>query len=403
MGKTPLCKQNRFFGGMLGTFAQDAAAALQLRHAQPLVSGASHCPGARTEVRSNSRWPNASGQIACARQFKHCCGLKSALHPGGVDAKKCNEPKKNSFPCCLRSGSEGFHSLRLRKSRRGEPRCFDHRTSAETLCFWRFERHPRRGDARSSRDALRAALEKLGTPIQNRLAGDSGANEVAALFARQTQRKNHLQRGWSGALFWHVMRRPDGGALIRLVGPAIRRPSCASWKQTPRESEVDCLITSGLFDYVLRAANRQEPGNQNRYSHQLLEGRLRMPAHSGASDASRGVERSRQGRSVERQSQSEGGNSSVGAPLQLDHFLNVRKVMNREEFCDKAGIDPSRPYISYTAASPAAVEHEELAVEALAKAICDGVLPRYAQILLRLNPMEGGAVSPGWPRSTLLW
>jgi hypothetical protein len=80
----------------------------------------------------------------------------------------------------------------------------------------------------------------------------------------------------------------------------------------------------------------------------------------------------------------------VGAPLQLDHFLNVRKVMNREEFCCKAGIDPSRPYISYTAASPAAVEHEELVVEALAKAICDGRLPRHAQILLRVNPMEDG-------------
>src|SRR4029077_3742029 len=57
----------------------------------------------------------------------------------------------------------------------------------------------------------------------------------------------------------------------------------------------------------------------------------------------------------------------------------------------KAGIDPSRPYISYTAAAPAAVEHEELVVEALAKAICDGVLPRYPQILLRLNPMEDGS------------
>jgi hypothetical protein len=60
--------------------------------------------------------------------------------------------------------------------------------------------------------------------------------------------------------------------------------------------------------------------------------------------------------------------------------------MNRAEFGRKAGIDPARPFISYTAASPAAVEHEELVVEALAKALgCE------TQILLRLNPMEDGS------------
>src|SRR4051812_12493185 len=41
MGKAPRRKPNRFSGGVLGTFAQDTAAALQLRHAQPVVSGAS--------------------------------------------------------------------------------------------------------------------------------------------------------------------------------------------------------------------------------------------------------------------------------------------------------------------------------------------------------------------------
>ena len=82
---------------------------------------------------------------------------------GQEAAKKING--KSSVPCCLRSGGEGFHLLGAGKGRGGESRCFNHRKSEETFCFWRFEWHSCRRNAHYSRDSLRRAFPELGTPI----------------------------------------------------------------------------------------------------------------------------------------------------------------------------------------------------------------------------------------------
>jgi hypothetical protein len=181
------------------------------------------------------------------------------------------------------------------------------------------------------------------------------------------------------------------GALERLAGRYLG--SSMGWKECLGNPRVDCLVTSG-FSAPMTTPALQTAANlgiktlilTNSWKDVYVSPHIPVPptrlvvwneiAKEDLLTANPNLKAETVG---------------VGAPLQLDNFLNVRKVMNREEFCRKARIDPSRPYISYTAAAPAAVEHEELVVEALAEAICDGRLPRHTQILLRLNPMEDGS------------
>jgi hypothetical protein len=181
------------------------------------------------------------------------------------------------------------------------------------------------------------------------------------------------------------------GALERLAGRYLG--SSVGWKECFENPRVDCLVTSG-FSAPMTTPALQTAANlgiktlilTNSWKDVYVSPHIPVPptrlvvwneiAKEDLLSANPNLKAETVG---------------VGAPLQLDSFLNVRMVMNRDEFCRKAGIAPSRPYISYTAAAPAAVEREEFVVEALAEAIGDGRLPRHAQILLRLNPMEEGS------------
>jgi hypothetical protein len=80
----------------------------------------------------------------------------------------------------------------------------------------------------------------------------------------------------------------------------------------------------------------------------------------------------------------------VVGSLHLGPLLQIQTVLSRQEFCRLVGLDPDRPIVCYTAASPAAVRNEELVVDALARGLTERYGTRAPQILLRLNPMEDG-------------
>jgi len=189
-------------------------------------------------------------------------------------------------------------------------------------------------------------------------------------------------------------------ALERFAGRYLG--ACAGWKESLENPLVDCLVTSGFSDPIIAPA-LQTAANlgiktlilTNSWKDVYVNPHVPIPptrlvvwnelAKEDLLSANPNLNPE---------------TLSIGAPLQLNHFLSLagspgvppaNPVMDRDEFCGKAGIDPSGPFISYTAAAPAAVEHEELVVEALANAIRDGGLGCEAQILLRLNPMEDGS------------
>jgi hypothetical protein len=78
----------------------------------------------------------------------------------------------------------------------------------------------------------------------------------------------------------------------------------------------------------------------------------------------------------------------VTGSLHLERFLRPGAITGRAEFCRRAGLDPARPFVCYTAAAPRAVSDEESIVRMLLEATeHHAVRP---QILLRLNPREDG-------------
>jgi hypothetical protein len=77
--------------------------------------------------------------------------------------------------------------------------------------------------------------------------------------------------------------------------------------------------------------------------------------------------------------------------LHLVQFLSHPKLMHKQEFFARTGLDPKRPYICYTAAAPAAVQNEELIVSGILSAIKEQKIAANPQLLLRLNPMEDGS------------
>jgi hypothetical protein len=79
---------------------------------------------------------------------------------------------------------------------------------------------------------------------------------------------------------------------------------------------------------------------------------------------------------------------AVIGSLHLDPFLRPAEILSRAEFCRRAGLDASRPFLCYTAASPRAVTAEESIVRALLEAVEQN--PARPQVLLRLNPREPG-------------
>lgn len=79
---------------------------------------------------------------------------------------------------------------------------------------------------------------------------------------------------------------------------------------------------------------------------------------------------------------------SATGSLHLERFLKSGEIPGRVKFCRQAGLDPSRPFLCYTAAAPSVVRDEELIVETML-ALVDRH-PRRPQVLLRLNPREDG-------------
>ena len=76
--------------------------------------------------------------------------------------------------------------------------------------------------------------------------------------------------------------------------------------------------------------------------------------------------------------------------LHLERFYHPTQVIERPDFCARVGLDPYRPYVCYTAGSPAAVKNEPHIVAELLQAVQSGVFSERPQVLLRTNPMEDG-------------
>ena len=79
--------------------------------------------------------------------------------------------------------------------------------------------------------------------------------------------------------------------------------------------------------------------------------------------------------------------TAVGS-LHLEPFHYPGTIVARSQFCEARRLDPSRPFICYTAASPSVVRDEEAIVATLLDEV--GKHPAQPQVLLRLNPREDG-------------
>jgi hypothetical protein len=80
----------------------------------------------------------------------------------------------------------------------------------------------------------------------------------------------------------------------------------------------------------------------------------------------------------------------TGSP-QFDRHRDPRFALGREEFFARVGLDPSRPLIVYTMATPGLIDHEIHIVQHLADAVHDGKLIRRAQLLVRGHPRMFGS------------
>jgi len=78
---------------------------------------------------------------------------------------------------------------------------------------------------------------------------------------------------------------------------------------------------------------------------------------------------------------------SVCPSLHMEGLFRGAGV-SRIKFCEASRLDPDRPVICYSTASPRAVQNEENVVEWLADSIHQGRIQGSPQLLLRLNPME---------------
>jgi hypothetical protein len=83
----------------------------------------------------------------------------------------------------------------------------------------------------------------------------------------------------------------------------------------------------------------------------------------------------------------------TGSP-QFDRHLNPEFRLSREDFFQRIGLDPSRPLVVYTCATPQLVEHEIHIAQRLADAVRDGKLAKNAQLLVRAHPRAFGSSYP---------
>lgn len=83
----------------------------------------------------------------------------------------------------------------------------------------------------------------------------------------------------------------------------------------------------------------------------------------------------------------------VGSP-QFDRHLKADFRLTREEFFRQVGLDPARPLVVYTSATPGLIDHEVNITQHLAEAVRDGKLARGAQLLVRGHPRGFGSDYP---------
>jgi len=83
----------------------------------------------------------------------------------------------------------------------------------------------------------------------------------------------------------------------------------------------------------------------------------------------------------------------TGSP-QFDHHLDPAYRLSRGEFFRRIGLDPARPLVVYTCATPTLIKHEIDIVQHLADAVRDGKLVRGSQLLVRGHPRGFGSNHP---------
>lgn len=81
------------------------------------------------------------------------------------------------------------------------------------------------------------------------------------------------------------------------------------------------------------------------------------------------------------------GRSFIAGRPHLAGVTEPGAAPSREAFCRQVGLDPDLPFLCYTAASPVAAPDEPFLVSELLDRLARRL--RRAQVLLRLNPMEG--------------
>lgn len=83
----------------------------------------------------------------------------------------------------------------------------------------------------------------------------------------------------------------------------------------------------------------------------------------------------------------------TGSP-QFDRHLDPSLRLAREAFFARIGLDPDRPLIVYTCATPHLIKHEINITQHLANAVRDGKFARNAQLLVREHPRGFGSDYP---------
>jgi hypothetical protein len=83
----------------------------------------------------------------------------------------------------------------------------------------------------------------------------------------------------------------------------------------------------------------------------------------------------------------------TGSP-QFDRHLNPAYRLTRDEFFRRIGLDPSRPLIVYTTATPQLIDHEIEITQHLADAVRDMKFAYGAQLLVRQHPRGFGSDYP---------
>lgn len=80
----------------------------------------------------------------------------------------------------------------------------------------------------------------------------------------------------------------------------------------------------------------------------------------------------------------------TGSP-QFDRHLDPKYRLERQDFFSRVGLDPNRPLIVYTMATPGLIDHEVEITQHLANAALAGRFVRRAQLLVRGHPRGFGS------------